>query len=265
MTDISIKIDNVSFSYDTQSVLKNVSLDIHKGEIVSLIGPNGAGKSTLIIIAMGLLTPQQGSIRVNNRLLREWPSRDFAQYCAFVPQNPYLPPAFTIWESVLLGRTPYLNFLGFARKNDKEIVRQACRWVEIDHLIHRKVSEISGGERQRVVLARALAQEPECLYLDEPTNSLDVHHQVTLLSFIRKLAEEKKVTVFIVLHDLNLASTFSDRLILLAGGQVVLDGTPGEVMGNKKILSVYRQSITVFNRPDEESRPAVLPKRMDGE
>ncbi|MBN2534096.1 MAG: ABC transporter ATP-binding protein [Spirochaetales bacterium] len=257
-----IKIDKVSFSYGTRSVLHNVSLDIHKGEIVSLIGPNGAGKSTLLLIAMGLLSPQQGNIRVNNRLLKEWSSRDFAQYCAFVPQNPYLPPAFTIWESVLLGRTPYLNFLGLARKKDREIVKQALRWVEIENLLHRKVSEISGGERQRVVLARALAQEPECLFLDEPTNSLDVHHQVTLLSFIHRLAEEKQVTVFIVLHDLNLASTFSDRLILLEDGLVVLDGTPGQVMGNEKVLSVYRQSITVFNRPDEESRPAVLPVRM---
>jgi iron complex transport system ATP-binding protein len=163
---------------------------------------------------------------------------------------------------VLLGRTPYLNFLGLARKHDREIVQKACEWVEIEHLLDRKISELSGGERQRVVLARALAQEPECLYLDEPTNSLDVHHQVALLSFIRRLAKEKQVTVCIILHDLNLASTFSDRLILLDNGKIELDGTPGEVMGNKKIVSVYRQSITVFNRPDDKSRPAVLPKKM---
>lgn len=262
MKEVTLAISNVNFSYGTYPVLRDVSLEIRKGEIVSLIGPNGAGKSTLLVIAMGLITPDEGSIFMNNRKLREWPSREFAQYCAFVPQNPYLPPAFTVWESVLLGRTPYLNFLGLAKKKDKEIVKQACKWVEIESLIHRKVSEISGGERQRVVLARALAQEPGCLCLDEPTNSLDVHHQVTLLSFIRRLADEKQVTVFIVLHDLNLATTFSDRLILLTDGQIVLDGSPGEVMGNEKVLSVYRQSITVFDRPDEKSIPAVLPVRL---
>jgi iron complex transport system ATP-binding protein len=262
MLEPTLMLDKISFSYGTEPVLDKVSLDIWKGEIVSLIGPNGAGKSTLLSIAMGLVSPREGSVRVNGRLIREWSSREFARYCALVPQNPYLPPSFTLWESVLLGRSPYLNFLGIARIHDKEIVQHACEWVEIGHLVHRKISEISGGERQRVVLARALAQEPECLFLDEPTNSLDMHHQVTLLSFIHKLAREKKVTVFIVLHDLNLASTFSDRLILLNKGRIVLDGTPGEVMGNKEIISVYRESITVFNRPDDKTRPAVLPRRM---
>ena len=261
MPESTIKLNNISFYYGTQPVLEDVSLEIRKGEIVSLIGPNGAGKSTLIIIAMGLLAPQQGYVEVNNRPLRKWPAREFAQFCAFVPQNPYLPPAFTVWESVLLGRTPYLGFLGLAKKYDKEIVHRALKWFEIDHLLQRKISEISGGERQRVVLARALAQQPDCLLLDEPTNSLDVHHQVMLLSFVRKLAREKQVSVFIVLHDLNLASTFSDRLILLKDGRLIVSGTPGQVMRDKRFISVYRQSITIFPRPDEVTRPAVLPVR----
>jgi len=261
MSENTIKLQNISFSYGPRTVLENVSLEINKGEIVSLIGPNGAGKSTLVIIAMGLLEPGQGSVEVDNKPLRKWSAREFGRFCAFVPQNPYLPPAFTVWESVLLGRTPYLGFLGLAKMHDKEVVNRALQWFEIEHLVRRRVGEISGGERQRVVLARALAQEPRCLLLDEPTNSLDMHHRVMLLSFIRKLAREQQLSVFIVLHDLNLASTFSDRLILLHNGRVIVKGTPEQVMRDKRLRSVYRESITIFPRPDEAARPAVLPVR----
>jgi iron complex transport system ATP-binding protein len=229
----SVRIDDVNFSYETRQILKHVSLGIREGEVVSVIGPNGAGKSTLVVIAMGLLNPQRGTVNVNGRPLSQWAPRELARYCAFVPQNPYLPPAFTVWESVFLGRTPY-----------------------------RKIGEISGGERQRVILARALAQEPRCLFLDEPTNFLDVHHQVMLLSFVRRLAEEESVTVFIVLHDLNIASTFSDRIVLLANGEIVVQGTPSEVLQDTRIVSLYENSITVFQRPDDEARPAMLPVRV---
>ncbi|MBN2440574.1 MAG: ABC transporter ATP-binding protein [Spirochaetales bacterium] len=259
MSDTIIDLAHIHFSYGQTIILKDVSLSVSEGEIVSLIGPNGAGKSTLILLSMGLISPLQGSIEIDDKPIDTWSSRDFGQFCAFVPQNPNLPLSFTVWESVLLGRTPYLGFLGIAKKEDKEKVSQALSWVEIEDLKHRKISELSGGERQRVVLARALAQDPRCLFLDEPTNSLDVHHQVKLLSFIRKCAKERQVTVFIVLHDLNLASSFSDRLILLHKGEIVLQGTPGEVMGKEEILSVYKESITIFPRPDEKTRPAILP------
>jgi iron complex transport system ATP-binding protein len=261
MKQTPLALSNIHFSYETSPILTDVSVSVEKGEIVSLIGPNGAGKSTLILCAMGLLTPRQGNVFIDSKPIAQWSVRELARFCAFVPQNPSLPPAFTVWESVLLGRTPYLGFLGRAKKEDKEVVAHALEWVEMKDLQDRKVSEISGGERQRVVLARALAQEPRCLLLDEPTNSLDMHHQVQLLSFIRKLAREKGVAVFIVLHDLNLASTYSDRLILLKDGHMIQQGSPSRVMENPEIISVYKESITIFPRPDEPSRPAVLPVR----
>jgi iron complex transport system ATP-binding protein len=258
----SVRIDHVCFAYGEHLILKDVSLAVGKGEVVSVIGPNGAGKSTLVAIAIGHHRPHGGTVRVAGRLLSGWSPREFAKYCAFVPQNASIPPGFTVWESVFLGRTPYLGFLGIAGKEDRRIVEHVIADLEIGELKDRKIGEISGGERQRVILARALAQEPRCLFLDEPTNFLDVHHQVMLLSFLSSLARERGVAVFIVLHDLNIASTFSDRIILLANGEVVVQGTPSKVMADPRIVSLYENSITIIERPDDDSRPAVLPVRI---
>jgi iron complex transport system ATP-binding protein len=263
MKDESVKFENIYFSYGSHPVLKNVSLSVKKGETVCVLGPNGAGKSTLMLIAMGLLQPQKGKVRINGKPVREWPSSDFAKYCAYVPQRSHLPPALTVWESVMLGRTPHLGFLGIAGRHDEEIVERSIAEMEIENISHRRVGEISGGERQRVILARMLAQEPSCLFLDEPTHSLDMHHQATLLSFIRRLTEEKGVTALCVVHDLNLASTFSDKVILLADGELAAHGTPEQVINNENIVSAYGNGITIFPRPDESGRPAALPVRTN--
>jgi iron complex transport system ATP-binding protein len=260
MNKYTLEFFNIYFSYSRQLVLTDISLKLKQGEFVSIIGPNGTGKSTLIKVAMRLLTPQKGEVKAFGRTLKQWPVREFARYFAMVPQNASLPLTFTVWETVLLGRTPYLNFLGAASHEDKKIVRKALEWVDISHLADRTAGEISGGERQRVILARALAQQPRCLLLDEPTASLDIHHQVTLLSFIKQLAVEKKVTVLAVFHDLNFAATFSDILILLNDGKIVLKGSPREVMGDKQILEVYKHSISITHRTDEKGLPAVLPR-----
>ncbi len=258
-------MENVRFSYAEREVLKGISMSVSEGEVVSIIGPNGAGKSTLVSLAMGLHRSHGGTISINGRPLTEWSPREFARYCAYVPQNPYIPPGFTVWESVFLGRTPYLGFLGIAGKEDRRIVRRVLEDLEIEDLGSRKIGEISGGERQRVILARALAQEPRCLFLDEPTNFLDVHHQVMLLSFVSSLSRERNVTVCAVLHDLNIASTFSDRIILLAGGEIIVQGEPSVVMGDPRILSLYENSIMMIRRPDDGTRPAVLPVRINTE
>jgi iron complex transport system ATP-binding protein len=179
---------------------------------------------------------------------------------ALVPQGAYLPPTFTVWESALLGRTPYLGFLGIASERDRRVTRQALEWVGILHLADRFVGEISGGERQRVVLARALAQEPRCLLLDEPTTHLDIHHQVSILSLVRQLAAKEGVAVLTVLHDMNLAATFADRLVLLVDGRVIAQGTPAKVLSYERLAAIYGESVAVFPRPDNGDRPAILPR-----
>ena len=258
-----VKVRNLAFAYDGRPVLQNVSLEVRAGEVLALIGPNGAGKSTLVKLAAGLLRPQGGEIRLFGRPPWRWPPRELARMVALVPQNAYLPPTFTVWESALLGRTPYLGFLGFARERDRRATARALELVGIAHLAHRLVGELSGGERQRVVLARALAQEPRLLLLDEPTAHLDIHHQVAILSLVRRMAHHEKVAVLLVLHDLNLAAAFADRLILLDGGKVRARGRPAEVLRPELLASVYGEGIVVLSLPGDGDRPVILPQRQE--
>jgi iron complex transport system ATP-binding protein len=238
-----------------------VSLRIQSGEVVGLIGPNGSGKSTLIKLGTGLYQPDEGSITVFGNPPSTWRQRDLAQRIAYVPQAVHLPPQFTVWESTLLGRTPYLGFLGMAREHDRQVTQQALDWVGISDLAQRQVGQLSGGERQRVVLARALAQEPTCLLLDEPTTHLDIHHQVSILSLVHKLVNERGLSALTVMHDLNLASTFADYLIFLSEGHVIAKGTPQEVLTPDLLLSIYGEDVATFPHPDDLQRPVVLPKR----
>jgi iron complex transport system ATP-binding protein len=263
MCDHPLEVTDLVFAYDGRRVLEGVSLHLMPGEVLGLIGPNGAGKSTLIKLAAGLLHPNGGLIKLFGRPPVDWRQRDLARALALVPQGAHLPPTFTVWESALLGRTPYLGFLGMARERDRWVTHQALEWVVLSHLADRLVGELSGGERQRVVLARALAQEPRCLLLDEPTTHLDMHHQVAILSLVRALAAQEGIAVLIVLHDLNLAATFADRLVMLVDGRVMAQGSPAEVLRYERLVTVYGESVAVFPRPDGGDRPAVLPRRAD--
>lgn len=259
----SLNVTDLAFAYDGHRVLKGVSLHLTPGEVLGLIGPNGAGKSTLIKLAAGLLCPTGGSVQLFGRPSMDWRQRDLARALAVVPQGAHLPPSFTVWESTLLGRTPHLGFLGMARERDRRVTRQVLEWVGIAHLADRRVGELSGGERQRVVLARALAQEPHCLLLDEPTTHLDIHHQVAILSLVRGLAARDEIAVLAVWHDLNLAATFADRLVMLVDGRVVFQGTPAEVLRHEHLAAIYGDSVTIFPRPDGGSRPGVLPRCVE--
>ena len=258
-----LQITDLSFAYDKRPVLKGVNLRLKSGEVVGLIGPNGVGKSTLVKLAAGLLRPDSGAVKLFGRPPGDWRRRDLARVLALVPQGAYLPPTFTVWESALLGRTPYFGFLGMARERDRGVTRRALEWVGIAHLADRLVGELSGGDRQRVVLARALVQEPHCLLLDEPTTHLDIHHQVAILSLVRQLAAQEGLAVLTVLHDLNLAATFADRLVLLVDGQVVAQGTPAEVLRRERLVTIYGESVAVLSHPDHGSRPTILPRRAD--
>jgi len=263
VTNHQLQVTDLAFSYDGHRVLDGISLYLQSGEVLGLIGPNGAGKSTLIKLAAGLLRPSVGLVELFGRPPVDWRPRDLARALALVPQAAHLPPTFTVWESALLGRTPYLGFLGIAREQDRRVTHQALEWVESAQLADRPVGELSGGERQRVVLARALAQQPRCLLLDEPTTHLDIHHQVAILSLVRRLAAQEDIAVLIVLHDLNLAATFADRLVMLVGGHVIAQGSPAEVLSYERLDTIYGDAVTVFPRPDGGNRPAVLPRCAD--
>jgi len=251
-----LEVKDVHFSYDGKPVLKGVSLEVSGGEILGLIGPNGAGKSTLIKLIAGILVPQEGTIEILGRPIKSWKRQDLARVVALVPQGAYVPPTFTVWESVLLGRTPYLHFPGIPSKKDIEAVQRAMEWARVEHLKDNLIGELSGGERQRVILARALAQEPKVLLLDEPTAHLDIHHQVSTLKLIQELARAEGLAV---LADLNLASSFSDRIALLVDGKILAQGSPEEVIVAERLHRAYGSGILVMSRPDNLNRPIVLP------
>jgi iron complex transport system ATP-binding protein len=253
-----LKIENLSVFYGDREVLKDIALEVKSGEVVALIGPNGAGKSTLIRAVSGVIPIRNGQIRVNGTNLTTLAPIQRARHIAVVPQAVSLPPAFTVWETVLLGRTPYLNFLGQTSSKDEDLTRQCLEQVDMIHLAESRMNEISGGEQQRVLLARALAQDTPILLMDEPTAHLDLRHQLDLLKLITRQAREKNLTVLVALHDLNLASLFSDRIAIIEDGRLCMAGSPKETLTTEILRSVYKVPVHVVQHP-ENNVPLILP------
>jgi iron complex transport system ATP-binding protein len=253
-----LKINNLSVFYGDRQILYDIQLEVKSGEIVVLLGPNGAGKSTLIRSISGVIPIRKGNIFVDQKDVTSLSTMVRARHISVVPQAVSIPPAFTVWETVLLGRTPYLNFLGQTSAKDEAIARQALEQVDVLHLIEKRMNEISGGEQQRVLLARTLAQDTPILLMDEPTTHLDISHQVDLLKLITKQAREKNLTVLIALHDLNLASMFADRIAIVQNGLLCVAGTPRETLTSEIINSVYHVPVHVVSHP-ETGAPFVIP------
>jgi len=244
-----IDVNSVSFRYLKDWVLQDISFQVGKGEFIGVIGPNGSGKSTLLKILYRLLSPQKGEVRFEFVPLKKMSRKDIAKKIAVVAQETYPLFPFRVMEIVLMGRSPYLGHLMFESERDLEIAKKAMEWTEILPISERPIDELSGGERKRVFIARALAQEPEVILLDEPTANLDIHHQIEFLDLILSLNREKGLTIIMASHDLNLASEFCDRLILLQKGGVYQIGTPGEVITRENIESVYGCGVWVDQNP----------------
>ena len=253
-----MKIQSLSVSYGSRPILHNISLDVQSGEVLALIGPNGAGKSTLIRAASGVV-PYTGQVRTNGDDFASLSTLQRARYIATVPQAVAMPPAFTVWETVLLGRTPYLGFLGQPSPKDEDIARQSLQRVSALPFAERRVGELSGGEQQRVLLARALCQSTPILLLDEPTAHLDLQYQVSLLELISELAHKDNLAVLIALHDLNLAAHYADRIALMVAGEIKAIGSPTEVLQPERIAEAYCLPVQVVKHPFLDI-PLVLPE-----
>ncbi len=253
-----LEIETVSVSYGTNWVLDRLSLKVNSGKIMAVIGPNGAGKTTLIRALSGSLLKVNGAMRVNGRDLHTMSASQRARYLAVVPQARNLPADYTVYQTVLLGRTPYLGWLGHTRQIDHQITQKALVRTNCETLSDRLVGDLSGGEQQRVLLARALAQDTPILLLDEPTTHLDLQHQSSLLNLVRKLADEQGLAVMIVLHDLNLASLYADQIALLSDGRIFAQGKPSDVLTEENLNQVFHVPVHVIPHPDYGS-PLVLP------
>jgi ABC-type cobalamin/Fe3+-siderophores transport system ATPase subunit len=242
-----LEVHNLNVHYGSRSVLKEISFDLLPGSILAVLGPNGAGKTTLIRAISGIAPLTTGEVRVHGRSLNQLSAIDRARWIAVVPQARNLPPAFSAWETVLIGRTPHLNWLGQVSQKDEAIARQAMVTTQTLELAQRPVGELSGGEQQRLLLARALAQAAPILLLDEPTSHLDLQFQIALLDQVRLLARQENLAVLIVLHDLNLAARYADRVALLAQGELRAIGTAQEVLTPEMLSPIYHLPLEIFH------------------
>jgi ABC-type cobalamin/Fe3+-siderophores transport system ATPase subunit len=253
-----LEIQSLSVHYGSRQILYNLNLTVRPGEILAVVGPNGAGKSTLIRAASGVLRPSNGRVTVNKQDLAALSDMQRARLLAVVPQNHQLPGTFSVYQTALMGRTPYLNWLGHTGPSDHAMTQLALEQTQMSAFANRLVGDLSGGEKQRVLLARALAQDAPLLLLDEPTTYLDLQHQSSLLNLIRKLCQEKTLAVLIVLHDLNLASVYADRVALLVDGKLQAIGNPEQVLTSETLTAVYHVPVHVIPHP-EYGTPLVLP------
>ncbi len=241
------------------AVLSGAELDVAPGEIVGLLGRNGAGKSTLLRIACGLLAPEAGSVELDGRPLATMDRRERARAAALVPQETHFPFPFSVAEVVLMGRTPHLGWLGFEGRRDLAAALGAMQQLGIDGLAGRSVLSLSGGERQLAVVARALAQEPRLLLLDEPTAFLDLRHRLQVLGRVRELAAAG-TSALVVSHDLAVAARACDRLALLAGGRILAAGPPAEVLTPELLRETFGIEADVLTTPD--GHPVVVPRAL---
>jgi iron complex transport system ATP-binding protein len=244
-----LSIDDVTIRYEARTVLRNISLDVNAGEVLALIGPNGVGKSTLLRACSGTLKPISGRILIAGQDTQRLRVEERARLIAVVPQAVRLPEIFNVFETVLMGRTPYLGWLGRESEQDQAAVQAALDRTATLDLADRPISELSGGEQQRVMIARALAQSAHILLLDEPTAHLDLKHQASVLSLVGDLAHAENYAVFIALHDLNLAAQYADRVALLSNGTIAAIGTPEEVLTEKNLSPAYGLRIVVYEHP----------------
>jgi iron complex transport system ATP-binding protein len=245
MDDLTLTVQHLDAAYGARQVLFDINLAVHPGEVAALIGPNGAGKSTLIRAISGIIPIQTGSVMINGFNMLKMQPQDRAKLLAVIPQARNLPQAFTVREVVKMGRTPFISWLGNLTKNDEDLVESAMERTSTLELAERPIGELSGGEQQRVLIARAIAQQPKVMLLDEPTTHLDVSYQLGLMELIARLASEDHIAILMAIHDLNLVARFADKVFLLVAGTMQAAGLPDAVLKVDTLSSAYQIPMSV--------------------
>ncbi len=243
---VKIKVKDVAFSYASVPVLTGINLEVEKTEVLGVLGPNGAGKSTLLKCIDGILTPQKGSILVDGHDIRRMSRIELAKKIGYIPQS--LSHAFsaTVFDAVLMGRRPHLGWR--TSETDTEKVLDTLHMLHIEDLAMRDINELSGGQMQKVFIARALAQEPDVLLLDEPTSNLDIRHQLEVMHTIKSIVRKKGISAILAIHDLNLATRYADKIILMNGGGILSVGDPASVITPDNIRRVFGVEAEVHHK-----------------
>lgn len=247
----AIQIKNLEFSY---THLKNVDgfhlsineFAVSEGEFISILGANGCGKSTLLRLVANLLSPDSGTVEIFGNGTNKKSLSDFSKLISYVPQMNYSVFPFSVYEIVMMGRTPYLNLLGFDKEDDRKIVNEALAMLEIEHLAMKGINEISGGEAQRVFIARALAQDAKIILLDEPNSHLDIEHQIAIFELLKSINIEKRKTILTVSHDLNLVGIYSNRTVIMENGKIAFDGEKKKILTKENIKNSFHVDAEVI-------------------
>lgn len=253
---VKVTLERVFFSYGAEEVLKNISFEASPGEITAIIGPNGAGKTTLLRIIAGLLKPKAGRVLLNDLDVSRMGRDEIVKMLSYLPQESTIPGILTVYETVLLGRMPYLTWR--INSKDLELTEKILEDLGLKKYALRYATQLSGGERQLVFIAQALVREPGVLLLDEPVSNLDIRHQLEMLDLIRSLTIERGITTIMVLHDLNLATRYANKMIVLSEGELVAMGAPMAILRPEIFRRVYRIDVKIN---ENDSLVHIIPLR----
>ena len=247
------EIRNLNFSYGTDLVLKNITFSATAGEFIAIIGPNGAGKSTLIKLMDGILVSGGSDIYLEEKTLTDYSRKELARKIAYLPQDSKFAFSYTVKDVVMMGRFPYLKGVFAYTAEDIRVVKDIMTLMEINHFETRYFNELSGGEKQRVLIASALAQQPKIILLDEPTTALDLHHQIAIYRILKKLQKEQHITIIVVTHDINLAAQYCERMALMGKGMIIRDDTPKEVLQFNLLQETFGVKVYIDINPLTDS------------
>jgi len=259
----ALDVQNISYRYGQSSILESISFSIPAGLFFIIIGPNGSGKTTMIKILAGHLRAGRGSVGIMGKNVRDYSRRELARKMAYLPQLTQLNFPMTVRDLVLMGRSPHLGMLGLEGEEDHRFAESAMGYTDVLHLEARRMDQLSGGEQQRVLIARAICQQPEIILLDEPTAALDISHQVRVMDLMERLKLEKNITVVMISHDINLAAMYADRLLLLKNGEILGLGDPRQVLDYASLEEAYGCPVLVTDSPlGDYLRITPVPRRL---
>lgn len=258
----AITVQHLKHAFDGRTVIDDLTFEVATGKFFIIIGPNGSGKTTLLKLMVGLLPLKSGQIRLLSKKIGDYTAKSMAKKIAYVPQSVPVEFPFTVTQVILMGRSPHLGVLGFEGEEDMRLAHEAMTITNVAHLADRRLDQLSGGEQQRIFIARAICQQPDILLLDEPTAALDLSHQVRLMDLMEQLKTEKGVTVVMVSHDLNMAAMYADQLLLISEGRIARNGSPREVIDYDLLEQVYGCKLLVDQSPlGDYPRVHLVPKR----
>lgn len=254
-----IKVNHLDYAIGEKSILKDIHVQFKENKIYGIIGPNGAGKSTLLKHMMRIIEPPKNTIFLNDEDITQIKTKEYAKKCSFVFQENVRDIDFSVEEMITMGRYPYLDLLGHTTKEDEDIIGHIIKELSLEAFKERSITNLSGGEAQKVFIGRALAQQTPLLLLDEPISMLDIHNSIELLNRLRQIKEKHELTIIMVLHDLNLAFQYCDHIVLLEKGKVVLEGERDAVLKSEKLQEVYKHKLKVI---EDYPNTYIVPKTI---